>query len=268
MPAVQSGITPSPRRFLRRLAPWSTALGLAFGLTACRAARPAGGDAAALRGALASARAGTNATTTTAVTSTPWVNLFDGRTLDGWHNYATPGEPVQGWSIEDGLLIRSGPGGDLASDKMYQNFELELEWRVPPRGNSGVIYRVAPEMSATYLSGPEMQILDDAGHRDGRNPLTSAGANYGLHAPLPGLVKPANEWNTARLLVNETHVEHWLNGTRAVTYELGSADWEARRRASKFADTESYGRATRGFVVLQDHGDRVAFRNVRIRELP
>ena len=123
-------------------------------------------------------------------------------------------------------------------------------------------------MPATYLSGPEMQILDDAGHRDGRNALTSAGSNYGLHAPLPGHVKPANEWNSARLIVNGTHVEHWLNGARVVTYELGSADWEARRRASKFENTETYGRAPRGFLVLQDHGDRVAFRNVRIRELP
>ncbi|MEN9509632.1 MAG: hypothetical protein RLZZ621_2195, partial [Gemmatimonadota bacterium] len=223
-------------------------------------------DAAALRGALASTR--NSASPTKTESQQPWTLLFDGRSLAGWHNYETPGEPVRGWSVEDGLLVRSGPGGDLTTDSMYQNFEFELEWRVPPRGNSGVIYRVAPNMPATYLSGPEMQILDDAGHRDGRNALTSAGSNYGLHAPLPGHVKGANEWNSARLIVNGTHVEHWLNGARVVTYELGSPDWDARRRASKFENTDTYGRATRGYLVLQDHGDRVAFRNVRIRELP
>lgn len=197
-----------------------------------------------------------------------WTPLFDGRSLKGWHNYDTPGQPVAGWSAENGLLVRTGPGGDLTTDQQYANFELELEWKVEKGGNSGIIYRIDHRGGKSYVSGPEMQILDDAVHADGRNPLTSAGANYALHPAVPGLNKGAGEWNAVRLVVNGTHVEHWLNGTLVVAYELGSADWETRRKASKFANADMYGRATRGHIALQDHGDRVYFRNVRIRELP
>ena len=197
-----------------------------------------------------------------------WTMLFDGRTLKGWHNYDTPGKPVVGWSAENGVLVRSGEGGDLTTDKPYANFELELEWMVERGGNSGIIYRIDHSGEKSYISGPEMQILDDAVHRDGKNPLTSAGANYALHPAVPGLNKGPGVWNAVRLVVNGAHVEHWLNGKQVVSYELGSADWEARRKASKFATAEKYGRATRGHIALQDHGDRVSFRNVRIRELP
>jgi hypothetical protein len=106
-----------------------------------------------------------------------WTMLFDGRTLKGWHNYDTPGKPVTGWSAENGVLVRSGEGGDLTTDKPYANFELEHEWMVERGGNSGIIYRIDHSGERSYVSGPEMQILDDAVHRDGKNPLTSAGAN-------------------------------------------------------------------------------------------
>jgi hypothetical protein len=233
---------------------------VALTVTACQSAKPAGGSEAAIRGAIPGARASS--------ATASWVSLFDGKTITGWHNYATPGAPVTGWSAEDGLLVRTGPGGDLTTDKQYANFEFELEWKVGPGGNSGIIYRIDHSGERSYITGPEMQILDDAAHRDGKNPLTSAGANYALHAPTPGVVRPANEWNAARLVVNGNHVEHWLNGVKVVEYELGSADWETRRKASKFANAEKYGRATRGHLAIQDHGDRVSFRNIRIRELP
>jgi hypothetical protein len=197
-----------------------------------------------------------------------WTVLFDGTSLKGWHNYDTRGKPVIGWTAEQGVLVRSGAGGDLTTDKSYANFELELEWKVEKGGNSGIMYRIDHSGETTYISGPEMQILDDAVHSDGRNPLTSAGANYALHPAVPGLNKGAGAWNAVRLVINGPHVEHWLNGKQVVSYELGSADWEARRKASKFANAEKYGRASRGHIALQDHGDRVYFRNVRIRELP
>lgn len=208
------------------------------------------------------------ATTAAASAGGPWTVLFDGTSLAGWHNFATPGAPAQGWSAINGVLTRTGEGGDLATDREYENFELELEWKVGPRGNSGVIYRIDPTAEVTYSSGPEMQVLDNDRHPDGRNPLTSAGANYALHAPPAGVVKAATLWNAARLVVNGRHVEHWLNGVKVVEYELGSADWEARRRLSKFATSERYGRAPRGLIALQDHGDRVEYRNIRLKELP
>lgn len=240
---------------------------------ACGGAKSTGGETAAtLRGAIGGARPAAAGAATTVVQTTPaaagWISLFDGQTITGWHNYKTPGAPVVGWSAINGELVRTGAGGDLTTDRQYANFELELEWKVEPGGNSGIIYRIDPSSDVSYTSGPEMQILDDTKHPDGKNPLTSAGANYALHPATPGIVKPVGEWNAVRLLVNGNHVEHWLNGTKMVEYELGSPDWETRRQASKFATWAGYGRAPRGYIALQDHGDRVYFRNIRIRELP
>lgn len=195
-----------------------------------------------------------------------WRPLFDG-TLTGWHNYHSTG-PVQGWRIENGVVTRVSRGGDLVTDQTYANFELAADWKVPPGGNSGIIYRVDDSGEATYMTGPEMQVLDDARHPDGKNPLTSAGAVYGLYPTPRGIVKPAGEWNSARLLVNGNHVEHWLNGVHVASYELGSAEWAQKVAASKFAQWPGYGKYSRGRIALQDHGDSVSFRNVRIRVLP
>jgi len=125
----------------------------------------------------------------------------------------------------------------------------------------------APELETTWQSGPEYQVLDDAGHPDGRRPETSAGACYGLYSAPRGVVRPAGEWNEARIVVQGSHVEHWLNGRRVVSYELEGPDWEARVRGSKFVTMPRYGREPRGHIALQDHGDRVAYRNIRIRPL-
>lgn len=237
---------------------------LSTGLHACRPGAPAAGTAGTTgAGATAAATPGAAAAPTGA-----WQNLFDGATLAGWHNFKTPGAAPVGWEVIAGEIVRTGQGGDLVTDKQYANFELSLEWKVPPKGNSGIIYRIDPASEVTYTSGPEMQILDDDGHADGKSPLTSAGADYGLYAAPRGVVKPATQWNRARLVVNGNHVEHWLNDVKVVEYELLSADWMQRMQASKFKAWTGYGRASRGFIALQDHGDRVAFRNIRIRELP
>ena len=195
-----------------------------------------------------------------------WVLLFDGQTTAGWRGYQMPAMP-SGWTVVDGALTRTGAGGDIITTGQYASFELALEWKLAPGGNSGVMYRVTEADEWSYRTGPEMQILDDAAHADGLNRLTAAGSAYGLYAAPAGIVTPAGEWNQARILVQGSHVEHWLNGVKVVSYELGSAEWQAKVAASKFGAWPGYGRAPRGHIALQDHGDPVAFRNIKIREI-
>lgn len=197
---------------------------------------------------------------------TQWRSLFDGRTLAGWRGFRMDSAPA-GWRVEDGAITRVGRAGDLVTEEQFANFELEIEWKVAPGGNSGIMFRVTEESEETYHSGPEMQVLDDSAHRDGLSRLTAAGANFGLYPAPAGVVKPAGEWNAVRLVVNGAHVEHWLNGVQVVEYELWSPEWEAKVAASKFAEWPGYGRARSGLIALQDHGDRVAYRNIRIRVL-
>ncbi|MEM7414502.1 MAG: DUF1080 domain-containing protein [Gemmatimonadota bacterium] len=194
-----------------------------------------------------------------------WELLFDGASMDGWRAYSG-GDPV-GWAVTDGMLTRTGPGGDIITDQDFDDFELSLEWRVEAAGNSGIFYRAALGEEWIYHSAPEMQVLDDAEHYDGGDPLTSAGANYGLHPAPRGVVLPAGAWNEARIVVRGASVEHWLNGTQVVAYELWSPEWEALVQGSKFVEWPAYGRAERGHIGLQDHGDPVWYRNVKIREL-
>jgi len=193
--------------------------------------------------------------------------LFDGSTTAGWRTFRGSAPPA-GWEVRDGALTRVGPGGDVVTTEQFEGFELRLEWKVAPGGNSGVLYRVTEEGEETYHSGPEFQVLDDDAHRDGLSRLTAAGSNYGLHASPAGVVRPAGEWNEARIVVDGAHVEHWLNGVKVVEYELGSSDWERLVAESKFAQWSAYGRARRGHVALQDHGDEVAYRSIRIRTTP
>lgn len=201
--------------------------------------------------------------TTTATSG--WRPLFNGTSLQGWRSFKTQTPPA-GWSIVDGMLVRTGRGGDIMTVDQFGDFELELDWKVQPGGNSGVIYRIVEEGNATYMSGLEMQVLDDSKHRDGGNPLTSAGALYGLYPAPRGIVKPAGEWNAARLVVKGQRVEHWLNGTKVVDAELWSPDFSERHAKSKFKEWPMFAKATRGHLALQDHGDTVYYRNVRIRE--
>ena len=196
-----------------------------------------------------------------------WRLLFDGRTTDGWRGFKQTTMPA-GWQVVDGALTRTAEGGDLVTTEKFANFELSLEWKVAPGGNSGIFYRASEDDEAIYWTAPEMQVLDDARHPDGKSRLTAAGSDYGIYESPAGIVKPAGEWNQVRIVVDGRHVEHWLNGVRVVQYELWSPDWEVRVRNSKFAPHLHYGRNTEGYIGLQDHGDWVAYRNIKIRVLP
>jgi len=196
-----------------------------------------------------------------------WRLLFDGKTTAGWRGYRMAAVP-DGWRVVDEALTRVAAGADLITEDEFANFELKLEWKISEGGNSGIMYRVTEDNEASYESGPEMQVLDDARHADGGSRLTSAGADYGLYPSPAGVVRPAGEWNAVRIVVNGAHVEHWLNGQKVVEYELWSPDWKARVADSKFHQWPGYGMAHRGHIALQDHGDRVAYRNIKIRLLP
>lgn len=197
-----------------------------------------------------------------------WQVLFDGTDLRHWKGYNRADLPA-GWRIEDGTLHFSPgtEGGDIITRETYGDFELELEWKVAPCGNSGIFYRGVESEGRIYDTAPEMQVLDDSCHADARFPSHRAGANYDLYMATPGVVRAGGEWNETRIVANGRHVEHWLNGQKVVEYEQGSEAWQARLAASKFRTVPSYGRYLSGVIGLQDHGDPVWYRNIRIRRL-
>lgn len=210
----------------------------------------------------ASADVATHNTLTEAERAAGWRLLFDGETLAGWRAYDSE-MPPEGWRAEDGTLHRFASGGDIMTVDRFDDFELALEWRVSEGGNSGIFYHGRPGYDYIHDVAPEMQVLDDEGHADGEDPLTSAGAVYGLYPAPRGIVRPAGEWNRARIIARRDHVEHWLNGKRTAEYELGSEDWQERVASTKFAGTD-YGRFRSGHIGLQDHGDPVWFRNIKL----
>ncbi len=196
-----------------------------------------------------------------------WRLLFDGQSTSGWRGFRQASMP-EGWKVIDGALTRDTAGGDVITTETFSNFELALEWQIAPAGNSGIMYRVSEAVELTFLSGPEMQVIDNAQNPDGGTAVTSAGACYALYGPSQDVTRPAGSWNEVRLVASGSHIEHWLNGVRVVEYELGSADWLAKVQASIFRDVQTYGREPAGHIALQDHGDRVAYRSIKIKLLP
>jgi hypothetical protein len=222
------------------------ALGLAVLTAAADTARPGGGSAAQQGGG--------------------WKMLFDGKTTTGWHTYKKSG-PVEGWEVVDGALVRQGKGGDLVTDEEFSDFELSLEWKLTAGGNSGIFYRAPEDAAVIWHHAIEYQILDNAAHNDGKNQKRSAGSAYDLYEPVRDGTKPIGEWNETRIIARGNHVEHWLNGTKLLEFEIGSPDWTARIGASKFKPYPEFGKTTKGKISLQDHGNVVSFRNIRIRPI-
>jgi hypothetical protein len=192
--------------------------------------------------------------------------LLQGDKREGWVGYGKKEWPA-GWVLADGVLHRKSGGGDLRTLGEYGSFDLRFDWKVAPGGNSGVMYRVSEEKGPAYETGPEYQVLDNAKHKDGKSPLTSSGSLYALYAPTKDVMKPAGEWNEGRILIQGNRVQHFLNGEKVVDVEIGSPDWTKRVAESKFASWPKFGKNSRGHIALQDHGDEVWYRNVRIKDL-
>ena len=193
-----------------------------------------------------------------------WRLLFDGHSLEGFRRYRNEG-PGTGWAVEDGALVRRGPNaGDLVTTEAFERFELKLEFRIAPGGNSGVMFHVTESQPKPWMSGPEIQILDNAAGRDPQR----TGWLYQLYESKKDATRPAGEWNRLSLRVAPNAGQVCINGIQYFTFKKGSPDWDKRVAASKFAEFPDFGRAERGHICLQDHGDEVAFRSIKIRELP
>ncbi len=206
-----------------------------------------------------------------------WKLLFDGKTTDGWRGYKKDSMPP-GWKVIDGALVRvsggaggkgAGGGDDIITVEQFDNFELQLEWKIVERaGNSGLILRASEDAVTSWHTGPEMQILDNAAY-PGRDVRQLAGACYDLYAPSKDVSRPRGEWNAVRVVADGRRIEHWLNGVKLLEYELGSDDWKARAAKSKFKDMKHFQEPpTKGHICLQDHTARIEYRNIKIRPLP
>ena len=192
-----------------------------------------------------------------------WKLLFDGKTTEGWKGYKKD-KPADAWKIVDGALTLDGKGGDICTVEEFADFELQIDWRISAGGNSGIMYRVSETKGAPYETGPEYQVLDDDQHGDGKNPLTSAGSIYAVYAPAKKVVKPAGEWNRTKIVAKGNRLEHWLNGEKVCDAEIGSEDWNAKVAKSKWAKVTTYAKETKGKIDLQDHGNKVEYKNIKI----
>ena len=207
-----------------------------------------------------------------------WKLLFDGKSWNGWRGFKRDKVPEVGWAIENGAIKhvagrgeQSQHGGDIITVGQYGNFEFKLEWRISPGANSGIKYLIAEEMVKTGHSGLgfEMQVLDDARHPDakaGNGGNRTAGALYDLIAPAKSVARPAGEWNQVGLNIRGNHVEHWLNGVKVVEFDLGSPQLKTLIAGSKYKDIPGFGEVRKGHILLQDHGDEVWFRSIKIKE--
>lgn len=208
-----------------------------------------------------------------------WRLLFDGRTTDGWRGYNRTDFPTAGWVIEAGTLKhvtvpagQTANAGDIITRDLFTNFELQLEWKITPGGNSGIKYLIDEALAKTGHAGVafELQVLDDERHPDakaGKDGNRTAGALYDLIPPSQHTAKPVGEWNRVRLLVTGGHVEQWLNGTKVVEFEMGSPRMKALIADSKYKTIAGFGEVRRGHILLQDHGDEVWFRSIKIRDV-
>jgi hypothetical protein len=206
-----------------------------------------------------------------------WKLLFDGETTSGWHSYNKP-KAGSAWKVKEGVLFldttkkdgwQTADGGDLVTEKTYKNFHLKLEWKIAKGGNSGIIFLLQEDgkHDYTWLTGPEMQIVDNEAHDDGKLIKHQAGDLYDLIACSQKSVKPAGEWNQVEIICQEGGLTLMLNKVKVVSTTLGNDAWKKLIAGSKFKDMPDFGKFDSGKIALQDHGDMVSFRNIKIKEL-
>lgn len=201
-----------------------------------------------------------------------WVSLFDGSTLKGWRNFNSD-QTGPAWKAMDGVLYLDPAdgqrGGDIVTDQEFENFELKLEWKIDSCGNSGIMFNVVEgnQYDAPWKTGPEMQVLDNTCHPDAKINTHRAGDLYDLIASSKEAENPAGEWNEVRIVSKDAKYEFFLNGTRIVSFEMHTPEWEEMIKKSKFNEFPDFGKARRGHIALQDHGDKVWFRNIKVKQL-
>lgn len=205
-----------------------------------------------------------------------WKLLFDGKTTTGWRNFNSD-KINPGWKVADGSLYldttkvngKVVAAGDIVTVDEYENYELSIDWKIQACGNSGIIFNVqeGSKYTASYQTGPEMQVLDNACHPDAKIIKHRAGDLYDLISCSTETVKPAGEWNQAKLIANKGHYTFWLNGVKTVEFDMGTPQWNDMVAGSKFKNMPDFGKFTKGRIDLQDHGNMVSFRNIKIKEL-
>ena len=224
---------------------------------------------------------------TTAERAAGWRLLFDGRSLAGWRGLGYDSVPTAHWRVVDGAIAKMptakvqrqadgqpAAGGDLMTVDSFRDFELAFEWRVTPGANSGVKYNVSEELSLKHAGnhaalGFEYQVLDDVLHPDNKVATHRAGGLYDIVAPIATKpLRPVGEWNSARIVLLGNHGEHWLNGVKIVEYDLATPRLDSLLEKSKYKPIPDFAERRSGHIILQDHGDEVYFRNIKIRELP
>jgi hypothetical protein len=200
-----------------------------------------------------------------------FVSLFDGKTLKGWHIYGNRAN--ESWSVQDGAIYfdkTKKATGDLITDKQFENFHLKYDWKISPNGNSGLIFWIQEDTvkyKQTYHTGPEMQVLDNDGHKDGKILKHRAGNLYDLIEGKEGAVKPVGEWNTAEIISNKGKLEFILNGVSVLTTNYGDANWKQMVAGSKFKQWADFGINFKGNIGLQNHDSDVWFKNIVIKQL-
>ncbi len=209
-----------------------------------------------------------------------WELLFNGEDLSAWKDYNGT-ELTNGWRVVDGCIQAPGDGSDgsgyIVTKKKYADFELVWDWKLTHGGNSGMIYHVVenPVFKTPYITGPEYQLIDNEGWEEVNAPSKleewqKLGVDYAMHLPdYTGVpINPPGEWNTSKIVFDNGHVEHWLNGKKILEFQAWTDDWFARKNSGKWANAPEYGLAHEGLICLQDHGDPASFKNLKIKELP